>query len=143
MNNLLPKLSLVLVAGLALAGCSGIGASSSQDISGKVVTAGDPEGDDGCRPYDPFFQYFQGAEVVLRDSTGQILGVSTIAFREDSPRLGTLEGDQCAFHFEIKDAAVEDSFYTIDFRLGQGQSGGQKSATVSLEQLTGDLVLNY
>lgn len=147
MNTAVTKLTLILVAGLSLSGCAVFEGFSSQNISGKVLTSGEPEYEgDGCRPYNTFFQYFQDAQVTLTDSTGKILGVSRVERREDfeeSPSLGTIEGDDCVFYFNIKDVVVDDSFYTVEFKLGQGQSGGQLSSTVSREDLTGGLVLSY
>ncbi len=148
------KLTLVLIAGVALSGCSGIGNSSSQDISGKILTQGEakPGEGSGCRPHDLYMQYLgsSGAEVKISDSTGKVVGVSYIEPHGDTNAsyFATLEGDkegifsQCAVYFDLKDVVVEDDFYTIQFNI-VGQQGGLRSVTVSRENLTGELVVNF
>jgi hypothetical protein len=142
MKTFLARLFVVSMAMSALAGCAA--SDPAQVVSGKVLTQafvavfddGDP-----CEPAADVFTSFPGSQVTLKDSSGKILGVTNIELNDKAAnpsRSGTQEGSDCAYYFTFEDVVVEDKFFTVEFGLSQ-----LTPATVTSEELTNGLVLNY
>lgn len=136
------------LAGLLLAGCAGPGVEeaplAASEIAGKVlspasITFGD-EGDP-CIADSEIFLSFPGSQVTLKNSQGDIIGLTTVEINEESVNPGSAganEGSNCAFPFTFTDVVVEDEFYSIEFGVSQ-----LTPVTVSREDLLSGVVVTY
>lgn len=122
-----------LIVLLVLAGCAAAPPPPLPQVNGTVTTPidlGDYMGPDGrtatigapCTPADGYDDIASGAQVIVTDASGEIVGTGSLgASRLQGEDGGSLLGASCEFPFAVSGIPAGSDFYGV--RVGNANRG--------------------